>query len=166
MMYIDGQRVPGDSTMPVINPATEKTITEYPCASKQQMENAVAAAKSAFPSWSETPIEQRRKLVRDIADTIESRVEEVARLLTLEQGKPLADARTEVLGTAAFIRYYASLELAVEVIEDSDARRVEAHRRPLGVVVAITPWNFPVLLFGSKIAPALLAGEGKLYNHY
>ena len=80
-------------------------------------------------------------------------------LLTKEQGKPLEAATVEVYGMAAFCRYFTSLDLPVEVLEDSDARRVEVHRNPLGVVGAIVPWNFPLLLMAFKLPPALIAGN-------
>jgi acyl-CoA reductase-like NAD-dependent aldehyde dehydrogenase len=94
-----------------------------------------------------------------MAEVIEANVTELARLLTSEQGKPLADATAEVLGMAGFFRYLGSLDLPMKVIEDSDGRRVEAYRRPLGVVGAIIPWNYPLLILGFKLPPALLAGN-------
>ena len=132
-LLIDGQMVPGDLTMPVLNPATEEVLAQCPRASKDQLDKAVAAAKAAFPAWAATPIEERRKLVIKMAEAIEANVGELARLLTSEQGKPLADATGEVMGMAAFFRYLGSLDLPMRVIEDFGDRRVEAHRRPLGV---------------------------------
>ncbi|HLN09364.1 MAG TPA: aldehyde dehydrogenase family protein, partial [Xanthobacteraceae bacterium] len=81
------------------------------------------------------------------------------RLLTQEQGKPIADATGEVMGMAAFFRYFATLDLPMKVIEDGEGRRVEAHRRPLGVIGAIIPWNYPLLILSFKLPPALLAGN-------
>jgi len=158
-LLIDGKMVPGDQTMPVLNPATEEVLAECPRASKNQLDAAVAAAKMAFPAWAATPIEERRKLVIQMADAIEANANELARLLTSEQGKPLADATGEVLGMAAFFRYLGSLELPMRVIEDSGDRRVEAYRRPLGVVGAIIPWNYPLLILSFKLPSALLAGN-------
>ncbi len=158
-LLIDGAMVPGDMTMPVINPATEDVLAECPRASKAQLDKAVAAAKAAYPAWAATPIEERRKLIVEMADIIEANVGELARLLTSEQGKPLADATGEVMGMAAFFRYLGSLDLPMRVIEDSGERRVEAYRRPLGVVGAIIPWNYPLLILGFKLPPALLAGN-------
>src|ERR1700751_5589909 len=145
-LLIDGQMVPGDLTMPVLNPATEEVLARCPRASKDQLEKAVAAAKAAYPAWAATPIEERRKLVIKMADVTEANSSELARILTSEQGKPLADATGEVLGMAAFFRYLGSLELPMRVIEESGDRRVGAHRRPLGVVGAIIPWNYPLLI--------------------
>ena len=158
-LLIDGKMVPGDLQMPVLNPATEEVLAQCPRASKSQLDAAVAAAKAAFPAWAATPIAERRKLVTKMAEAIEANTSELARILTSEQGKPLADATGEVMGMAAFFRYLSSLDLPMKVIEDSGDRRVEAHRRPLGVVGAIIPWNYPLLILSFKLPSALLAGN-------
>jgi acyl-CoA reductase-like NAD-dependent aldehyde dehydrogenase len=158
-LLIDGKMVPGDQTMPVLNPATEEVLAQCPRASKSQLDTAVAAAKAAFPAWAATPIAERRKLVTRMAEVIEANTGELARLLTSEQGKPLADATVEVMGMAGFFRYLSSLDLPMKVIEDSGDRRVEAHRRPLGVIGAIIPWNYPLLILAFKLPSALLAGN-------
>jgi len=123
------------------------------------MDAAIAAAKSAFPAWSRRPIAERRTMLEELAKAIDAQKNDLARLLTQEQGKPLAEATAELIYTCAFIRQLACLDLPVKVIEDSQTRRVEQHRRPLGVVGAIIPWNFPVLIVSFKIPPALLAGN-------
>jgi acyl-CoA reductase-like NAD-dependent aldehyde dehydrogenase len=158
-LLIDGKMVPGDQTMPVLNPATEEVLAQCPRASKDQLDKAVAAAKAAYPAWAATPIEQRRALVIKMAEAIEANTNELARLLTSEQGKPLADATGEVMGMAGFFRYLGSLELPMRVIENSGDRKVEAYRRPLGVVGAIIPWNYPLLILAFKLPSALLAGN-------
>ncbi len=158
-LLIDGGLEDGHSTMDVINPATEDVLAACPRADKAQLDRAVAAAKAAFPAWSKTPIAERKKVMTAIADVAEKNAPELARLLTQEQGKPLGDATGEIYAIAAFFRYYTTLDLAVKVLEDSDGRRVELHRKPLGVVGAIIPWNFPMILLSTKLAPALLAGN-------
>jgi acyl-CoA reductase-like NAD-dependent aldehyde dehydrogenase len=158
-LLIDGRLVDGHAAMDVLNPATEEVLARCPRADRAQLDEAVAAAKRAFPAWSKTAIAGRRAVLNAIADAIEKNGGELARLLTQEQGKPLADATGEVYGAAAFCRYFTTLDLPVKVIEDNDGRRVEVHRRPLGVVGAIIPWNFPVLLLFFKLAPGLLAGN-------
>ncbi|MEP0070495.1 aldehyde dehydrogenase family protein [Pyruvatibacter sp.] len=158
-LLIGGNLVDGDSTMDVVNPATESVITKAPRASEGQLNDAVAAAKAAFPAWAATPIEQRRTVINAIANAIEAEAEDFARLLTQEQGKPLPDATGEVLGTVAFMRYFATLDMPVKVLDDNEGRRVEAHRKPLGVIGAIVPWNFPMILMAFKLPPALLAGN-------
>jgi acyl-CoA reductase-like NAD-dependent aldehyde dehydrogenase len=156
---IGGKLVDGAQKMPVINPATEEVITEAPRADVAQVNAAVAAAKAAFPAWAAKPLAERRALLHKVADVIDANAEEIGRLLTLEQGKPLMFAIGEVKNMANDIRVMSSLELPVKVLEDSEQRRVEQHRRPLGVVAAIIPWNFPIALLGTKLPTALAAGN-------
>ncbi|MBK8629797.1 MAG: aldehyde dehydrogenase family protein [Sphingomonadales bacterium] len=158
-LLIGGQLVAGDTTMDVINPATEEVLAVCPRGSERQLNEAVAAAKQAFKSWRKVPMEDRRALVNKLADAIDARTEEFARLLTQEQGKPLAESTAEITYTAAFLRYLASLNLENKLIEDNDNRRVEMRRKPLGVVGCIIPWNFPVLIVAFKAPVALLAGN-------
>ena len=158
-LLIDGALVQGASVMDVVNPATEEKLADCPRASEEQLNLAVAAAKKAFPAWSATKIGDRKKVILDIAEVIKANATELAQLLTEEQGKPLDAATGEVFGMAAFCRYFASLDLPLEVLEDSDSRRVELHFKPLGVVGAIVPWNFPLMLMAFKLPPALIAGN-------
>ena len=158
-LLINGELVPGASTMHVLNPATEEVLTDCPRSSEEQLNEAVRAAKEAFSSWSQTKIKDRKEIVLKIADIVEANAQELAQILTEEQGKPIGDATGEVYGMAAFCRYFASLDLPVKVIEDSDGRKVEAHHAPLGVVGAIVPWNFPLILLAFKLPPALIAGN-------
>ncbi|MEP2828729.1 aldehyde dehydrogenase family protein [Parvibaculum sp.] len=158
-LLINGKLVAGAKSSDVINPATEEIVASCPRASEAQLNEAVAAAKTAFPAWSATPIGERKKVLSAIADAIEANAADLARLLTQEQGKPIGDATGEVYGTAAFFRYFTMLDLPVKIIEDSEGKKVEAHRRPLGVIGAIVPWNFPMILMAFKLPPALLAGN-------
>ena len=141
---IGGQLVDGAQTMAVINPATEQPVADAPRANAHQINEAVAAAKAAYPAWSAKPIEERRKVLLKIADTVEAHVDELARLLTQEQGKPLMFAKGEVGGLAAFFRYFAGWRWRSRWSRTTAKRRIEVRRRPLGVVGAITPWNFPM----------------------
>ncbi len=158
-LLIDGKLVSGDRTLDVVDPATGALFATCACASEAQVEQAVAAAAAAFPAWAATPVEDRSAIMVRIADVIEANLEALARLLTSEQGKPLADARAEVGGAAWFMRNYANARLPVEVREDSETRRVELHRVPLGVVAAIVPWNFPLLTGTNKLGAALITGN-------
>lgn len=158
-LLINGALVDGDAAMDVINPATEQVLAQAPRASLAQLNQAVAAAKAAFPAWSRTPIADRKKALTAIADAIQANAQEIARILTQEQGKPLADAMGEVFGASAFFRYFTMLDLPVKVIEDSPAKLVEQIRKPLGVIGAIVPWNFPLILMAFKVPAALLAGN-------
>ena len=158
-LLIDGDLVTGDRTLDVIDPSTGGTLATGACASEAQLERAVAAAAKAFPGWAATTIAERQRVLSAMADAIDANAETLARIVTSEQGKPIGDARAEVGGLSYFMRYYAALDLPVDLHEDGDNRRVEIHRAPLGVVAAITPWNFPILIGGNKIAAAMLAGN-------
>ena len=158
-MLIDGAMTDGALPHEVINPATEEIVAVSSRASQEQMEQAIAAAKRAYPGWAATPIETRSEALLALSKAIQDNADDIARILTQEQGKPLSEATREMLGAAAIIGAIAKLRLPVELIEDSDVRHVELHRVPLGVVAAICPWNFPILLPAVKLAPALLAGN-------
>ncbi len=158
-MTINGKSVDATHSFDAYNPATEDVIAAVPDASRDQLNAAVAAAKAAFPNWSTRPIAERQALVAKIGDVIETHAEELMRLLTREQGKPRAGAEWEIMGSVIWCREIATQSLPVHVVEQQPGRVVETSRVPLGVVGAITPWNFPVLLAIWKIAPALVAGN-------
>jgi acyl-CoA reductase-like NAD-dependent aldehyde dehydrogenase len=158
-LLINGKMVPGAGSLDVVNPATEKLAGTCSRASESQLDEAVEAAQGALAGWAATPIEERRKAIEKVADIAIANAPELGALLTSEQGKPLPEGVAEAYGFAVFTKQLAALDLPVEILEDSDARRVEIHRQPLGVVAAIIPWNFPLVLLGFKLAPALLAGN-------
>lgn len=159
-LLINGALVAGDAVMTVINPATENPVTTAcPRASRRQLDDAVAAAQAAFPGWSGASPDDRRAAIAAIADRIEANLDTLARLLTLEQGKPLADAQFEVGLTAALFRYFSTLGLSPRVMADDASGRIEVRRKPLGVVGCIIPWNFPLALMAFKVPAALLAGN-------
>jgi len=157
-MTINGKSVPGDSTFGVVNPATGKVFSQAPECSRKQLDAAMDAASQAFPAWSRDPARRRKALV-DCAEAVKARIGELTPILTQEQGKPLARAGEELFGAAIWFQYTASLEIPVEVLQDDANVRIEVRRRPYGVIGAITPWNYPVMLAVWKIAPALLAGN-------
>jgi len=158
-LLINGALVEGDAKLDVVNPATEEVTATCARASKAQLDQAVAAAKAAFPAWSAKPIDERRAVLIAIADVLQANIADIARLLVQEQGKPLQDAMGEVFGASAFFRYFASLDLSPKVVANDDKSRIEVRRRPLGVVGCIIPWNFPVMLMAFKVPAALLAGN-------
>lgn len=158
-LLIDGQMVDGDMTMDVINPATEDVIAVCPRASEAQLEQAVAAARRAFLAWAATSWEDRRAKLIAIAEAIEANAMDIGRVLTMEQGKPIQSAIEEAYGTAHFFRGAAQLDLPPRVLFDEPTRKVIEHRKPLGVVAAIVPWNFPLFMVAFKLPPALLAGN-------
>lgn len=158
-MTINGKGMTSQATLKALNPATEDTIAVFPDASREQLEEAVAAAKRAFPVWAARPVSERQAMVSKIGDLIEAHAEDFMRLLTLEQGKARKGAEWEIGGSAIWCHEIAKQVLPVHVAEQSEGRTVETRRVPLGVVGGITPWNFPVLLAIWKIAPALVAGN-------
>jgi acyl-CoA reductase-like NAD-dependent aldehyde dehydrogenase len=157
-MTIDGKAVAGAGRFGVINPATGEPFAEAPDASRSQLDDAMASAQAALRPW-QADVERRRKALRDCAAAIKAKAAELAPILVREQGKPMKDAFGEVIGSAVWFEFTAGLEIPVEVVADTPESRIEVRRRPLGVVAAITPWNFPLLLAVWKIAPALLAGN-------
>jgi acyl-CoA reductase-like NAD-dependent aldehyde dehydrogenase len=157
-MTIDGKAVKGTKTFGVINPATGKVFAEAPECSREELDRAMTAAQRAFPAWSQDEA-RRRKVLQECATALQQRSEGLAPLLTQEQGKPLAKAAQEIMGSIMWLQYTASLEIPLEVLKDDTDGRIEIRRRPLGVVAAITPWNYPLMLAIWKIAPALLAGN-------
>lgn len=159
-LSIAGELVETKDSFAVINPATGQVLANAPAATSEQLDQAVTAAKSAFKRWSLLSYDERQSYLNAYADALEVHRDELARLLTLEQGKPLkSGAEPEVDQSISWIRQIAARRIPVEILEDTDSHIVELHHTPLGVVGAITPWNFPVLLALWKVAPALLTGN-------
>lgn len=158
-MLIGGSLQGGVNQLPVINPATGEAFASCPLASKEQADEAVAAALQAFSTWSALPLSKRREYLLRLADEVEGEKDELTALLTREQGKPLAEAQFEIEGSIAYLRFFADVQLQDKVIEETEARYVIQQRRPLGVVVGIVPWNFPILLMHFKLPAALITGN-------
>jgi acyl-CoA reductase-like NAD-dependent aldehyde dehydrogenase len=158
-MTIDGIGATTTEKIEVINPATEEVIAQVADCEKGQLDAAVDSAGRAFQTWRTCPIADRQAVLVAIAQQIEANVESLGKLMTREQGKPLADAKGEVQRSAMWFRETAKKELPVTVHVDETGRKSESRHVPLGVVGAITPWNFPVALGVWKIAPALLTGN-------
>jgi acyl-CoA reductase-like NAD-dependent aldehyde dehydrogenase len=159
-LIIRGEKVAGSGDLfDVINPATETRIASGRMASVEQLDQAVAAARQAFQSWRTTSDAERKALLHKIADQIEANADELARIIVQEQGKPLHLARMEVGGAVAWTRYNADIEIPVKVIEDSEHKRIEGHRKPLGVVASITPWNWTLMIAIWHVIPALRTGN-------
>jgi succinate-semialdehyde dehydrogenase/glutarate-semialdehyde dehydrogenase len=161
--YINGKWTSGSlkQTHPVINPASGKVIAELSMGAKPETTLAIEKAHQAFKSWSKTSASERSKLLRIWHDLIIDNSEDLARILTAEQGKPLAEARAEIHYGASYIEWFA--EEAKRVYGDvipppANDRRIICIKQATGVVAAITPWNFPNAMLARKIAPALAAG--------
>ncbi|HJA37648.1 MAG TPA: aldehyde dehydrogenase family protein, partial [Candidatus Brevibacterium intestinigallinarum] len=159
-LTIDGQAVAGAAApLTVVNPATEAVLAHAPAADTAQLDESVAAARTAFTTWRTRPWAERRAAVVAYADALEARAEDLARLLTAEQGKPLAAARGEVGRALEWARALADMELPTRTAVDDDVHVARVRHVPIGVVAGIVPWNFPVTLAMWKIAPALLTGN-------
>jgi len=159
-MIIDGKKIRTGRQIDVINPATGAVFASAARADEAVLDAAVAAAQRAFPAWSAMPLPQRAALMHKLADSLQEHGEEFARLIVMEQGKPLAEARHEAPMGVAILRYMAdNVDYAPVVLKSHGDKKIVEHRRPLGVVAAITPWNVPLGLLFVKLAPALFAGN-------
>ncbi len=160
-LIINGRAVRTAATAEVRNPATGGIVGHMPLASPADLELAIEVAANAFHSWKSVPDAERAEACRRVAAVIEANAEDLARLLTLEQGKPLGGlgSRFEIGGAVAWTRHTAELRLPVEVLQDGPDGRVEVHRKPLGVVASITPWNWPVMIACWHIIPAIRTGN-------
>ena len=143
----------------IYNPANQEPVAQVAVGTRQDACQALQAAKKAFPIWSATSSQERAKILHAAADLVRQRAEQIARLLTLEMGKPLKNARMEVLSSADVLDFYAEegKRSFGEWITSSHSRSIVL-RQPVGVAALITPWNFPVDLLAWKVAPALAAG--------
>jgi succinate-semialdehyde dehydrogenase/glutarate-semialdehyde dehydrogenase len=150
-----------EALLPVTNPADDCYIAQVPDSNAIDAREAVDAAHSAFAAWRTTPAKQRAQLIKRWNDLILEHQEDLGRLISLEQGKPLAEGRAEVVYAASYVEWFAeeATRSYGDVIPAPVAgRRMTAIKEPVGVVAAITPWNFPAAMIARKIAPALAAG--------
>ena len=164
LMLIDGERVPSvtGETFEVQDPASEEVIGQAPMGSEEDARAAIAAANTAFASWRKTTAHEKAELLHEVARKIRARTEELATLLTREGGKPLVENCDEMGWSAACFDYYAELQRntrgrVIPSVEPSQLALVL--KEPYGVVAAIVPWNYPILLMAWKVAPALAAGN-------
>jgi acyl-CoA reductase-like NAD-dependent aldehyde dehydrogenase len=156
-MLIDGRAVRVAEQDDVINPAKGEPFATVPRGTKAHVHDAVGAASRAYKTWRKDEAFRRQKLT-ECAAAIQARVQDIGKILSLEQGKPLQAAVGEVFGASIWFSYYANYRPTPEVLQDDADKRIEVVRKSLGVVAAITPWNFPVALVVWKLAPALAAG--------
>jgi len=164
---VNGRPVESGATFESINPATGEAIGRVPKSSRQQVLDAIAAARAAQPAWAALPDERRREMLMKVADLLKEHADELAQWVTREQGKPLGGigpgqvpgSRFELWGCEGWTRVPASLELPVDVAFEDETRRDEVHRRPYGVIAAIAPWNWPLLIAIWQIVPALRTGN-------
>ncbi len=158
-MTIDGKSVGSAKTIDVFNPATGEAFAQAPDASREQLDAAVSAARAAFKPWRARPIAERQAMMRAAGDVLMANADDLARLFTHEQGRPVEAAKQEIQGAAMWLHAVSAMTPPVHVIEDSPTKFIETRYVPLGVICAIAPWNFPVTLSMWKVAPALVAGN-------
>ena len=161
--YVDGAWIDADSgeTFPVTNPASGEVLAEVPRMGAAETRRAIEAAERALPAWRERPAKERARTLRRLADLMLEHEDELARLMVLEQGKPLAEARVEIGYAASFYEWFG--EEAKRVYGDTipspwPDKRILVTKEPVGVAAGITPWNFPAAMPTRKSAPALAAG--------
>ncbi len=161
--YVDGAWIDADSgeTFPVVDPATGATVAEVPRLGAAETRRAIEAAARAFPAWNGMLAKERARILRAFADLMMEHQEDLSVLMTLEQGKPLAESRAEIAYAASFFEWFG--EEAKRVYGDTiptfvPGRRILVLKQPVGVTVGITPWNFPAAMITRKAAPALAAG--------
>ncbi|MEL6244151.1 MAG: aldehyde dehydrogenase family protein, partial [Pseudomonadota bacterium] len=160
---IDGKwaAADGGGTFPVFNPANGDCLTDVADCGEAETVRAVQAADRAFSSWASTPAAERSRLLRNWRDLLVTHADELAALLTAEMGKPLAEARGEIVYGASYLEWFS--EEAKRVYGDvipapANDRRIVVLKQPVGVCAAITPWNFPNAMLARKVAAALAAG--------
>lgn len=163
-MYIGGKAIETARTIEVVNPALGAAFARVPDAGAEHVDAAVAAARNAFPGWSATPDTLRKAALHALGAALEANMPELMDLVTRETGKPLQGLNNvgsgmELGGAIAWTHVTADLDLEPEVIQDDEQVRIEVHRKPLGVVASITPWNWPLMIAIWHIIPALRAGN-------
>lgn len=159
-LIIDGKKIVTKANFDVINPATEEVVGQSPQADEEHLDEAVAAAKKAQRHWRSLADSERQAAIKNIADVLNNNAKSLAKLITLEQGKTLKGMGSvfEVRAAAAWAEATAALELPVKVIADNEKQIIEQHRKPVGVVGSITPWNWPLMIAAWHILPALRCG--------
>lgn len=160
-LYLDGRWVDSDETIEVTNPADGQTIARIATTSRAQVRQAIADAKAALPAWSRMTAIARGDVLLGIAAALDQRLDEIARIITIENGKPLAQSQGEVKGTIDHFRWFAEEGRRVYgriIPHQVDGKRHLVLRHPIGVVGAIAPWNFPLMLSARKVASAMAAG--------
>ena len=160
-LFINGQWVEGDGRISVIDPSDESVIAEVSTAGDKECDAAVAAAHAAFPSWSKSAPRMRAEILRKAFEIMVDEADEIAKIISRENGKVFTDAKGEVLYAAEFFRWFS--EEASRIAGDfrhspSGDKRILVTHQPIGVSILITPWNFPAAMATRKLAPALAAG--------
>ncbi|RDX35033.1 NAD-dependent succinate-semialdehyde dehydrogenase [Kangiella sp. HD9-110m-PIT-SAG06] len=159
--YINGQWIAADTTFEVDNPFDNGVIASVTDCTVEHAQQAINAASDAFKTWSKTTSKERSKFLLSWNDLIIEHADDLAELLTIEQGKPLQEAKNEILYGASYIKWFAEEALRIngDLLPSPDGeKQIQIHKLPVGVVGIITPWNFPQAMIARKVAPALAAG--------
>ncbi len=159
---IDGELVSTGEPLDVINPATGAVFARTSAAGRAELDRAVAAARRAFTAWRERSFEERRTMIKHMAQVLRDNQAELAELLTLEQGKPIGQSRDEIGRAATQAEGMAAIRIEPEVLVDDATRRIELTYFPLGVVGIITPWNAPINLAAGPLTSALYTGNAAI----
>ena len=160
--FIHGEwRTSNEIGQDVLNPANESVLAFLPHATEKDLEDALESAQKGFKIWRDTPVQKRASILHKTADLIEERTNQISQVITLEQGKPLSEAKGEILRTIETFRWNA--EFGIDNLEKRSVLRPNGLRQsvrvePVGVALGLTPWNFPAFLPARKLAPALAAG--------
>jgi succinate-semialdehyde dehydrogenase/glutarate-semialdehyde dehydrogenase len=161
--YIDGKWVEAESgkTLPVRNPATEEVIGEVPAMGAAETRRAIEAAHRAFPAWRALLAQERAAILRKLNDLMLANAEDLAVIMTAEQGKPLTESRGEITYAASFIEWFAEEAKRIygdTIPQNAKGRRIIVQKEPVGVFASITPWNFPAAMITRKAGPGWAAG--------
>jgi succinate-semialdehyde dehydrogenase / glutarate-semialdehyde dehydrogenase len=159
--YVGGEWIAASESIPVLNPATGEIVSTVPKLGAQETRHAIEAAQQAFLSWRNQTAKARAIVLRRWFDLIVAAQDDLARIMTAEQGKPFAEAKGEILYAASFIEWFAEQGKRIDgdVLQSPLAdKRILVFKQPVGVCAAITPWNFPAAMITRKVGPALAAG--------
>jgi succinate-semialdehyde dehydrogenase / glutarate-semialdehyde dehydrogenase len=160
-LFVGGKWVDKEEKFDVVNPATEEVIARVPNGGQEEMRQAVEAAVRVQSDWANTVAVERARILSDAAKLMRERSETLARIMTIEEGKPLAEARGEIAYAVSFLEWFAEEAKRVygdTIPSNSKDKRIMVIKRPVGVAAAITPWNFPAAMITRKLGPALAAG--------
>ena len=158
-LLIDGKPATSASSLEVINPATGRVFARCPAAGRRELDQAVEAARRAFPAWRALSYTERAERIARFCQSLRQHQDELARLLTLEQGKPLQQARDEITRAASQSEGMTKIPIVPQVLEDNEQRHIELQWFPLGVAGIITPWNAPINLAAGPLTSALYTGN-------
>lgn len=163
-MTVNGVADKSTQYVDVINPATGQKFAQCQNGNVDVLNQAVSSARNAFTAWSQTSSDERKAKMHELAKVLEANMPELMELVTKETGKPMGGLNNvgsgmEVGGAIAWTQYTAELELTIDIAQDNDDARIEVHRKPLGVIGSITPWNWPLMIAIWHVIPALRAGN-------